>query len=199
MMKISLVYLYLERRMYVIKRLLVTGYKAHELNIFQPKHPGIAIIKLTLQRRLKAFLEEGLEWVIISGQYGVELWAAEAALQLKTQYPHLKLAILPPFLDHYKHWNEQKLHEYETVAQKADYINATSKRPYEGPWQYRANNEFLLNHSDALLIIYDEEKEGSPKYIFQKAQRKNETENYPYFLINIYDLQTIADEIAYET
>ena len=36
-----------------------------------------------LHRKLTTFVEEGLEWVIISGQLGVELWAAEVVLKFK--------------------------------------------------------------------------------------------------------------------
>lgn len=182
----------------MIKRLYVTGYKAHELGIFDNKHPGIAIIKKAVERQLVQFLDEELEWVIISGQYGVEIWAAEIVLQLQEEYPHLKLAILPPFLDHYKNWNEAKQEQYEMIASLADYVNVISKRPYEGPWQFKASNQFLIDHTDALLIIYDEEKEGLPKYIFREAQRKYEQGEYQYYQITAYDLQAIADEEQYE-
>lgn len=33
----------------MVKRLVVTGYKAHELGIFNDSHPGIAIIKKRLK------------------------------------------------------------------------------------------------------------------------------------------------------
>ena len=39
--------------------------------------------KKALRRKLTAFVEDGLEWVIISGQLGVELWAAEVVLKYK--------------------------------------------------------------------------------------------------------------------
>ncbi|WP_430623164.1 SLOG family protein, partial [Bacillus velezensis] len=62
---------------------MITGYKPHELGIFNDKHPGIAIIKKALEARLRTLLNEGLEWVIISVQQGVESWSAEVVLMLK--------------------------------------------------------------------------------------------------------------------
>jgi uncharacterized phage-like protein YoqJ len=47
-----------------MKTLLVTGYRAHELGIFDNKHPGIPYIKKALAARLLPLVEEGLEWVI---------------------------------------------------------------------------------------------------------------------------------------
>ncbi|MET1015082.1 MAG: SLOG family protein, partial [Paenisporosarcina sp.] len=51
----------------MVKRLIVTGYKPHELGIFDDKHPGLAIIKKALTSQLVAQIDEGLEWVIICG------------------------------------------------------------------------------------------------------------------------------------
>ena len=82
----------------MVKRLVVTGYKQHELGIFDDKHPGIPIIKKAIQNQLIALMDAGLEWVILGGQQGVETWTAELILELKDEYPHLKFAIITPFL-----------------------------------------------------------------------------------------------------
>ena len=97
----------------MVKRLLVTGYKAHELGIFQDSHPGITIIKKALENQLRQFLEEDLEWIILSGQQGVETWTAELVIELKEEYPHLKYAVITPFLEQEKNWNEQKQEKYQ--------------------------------------------------------------------------------------
>ncbi len=42
---------------------------------------------------LTNYVEEGLEWLLISGNLGAELWCAEAVEQLKQTYPELKLEL----------------------------------------------------------------------------------------------------------
>ena len=74
-----------------MKRLVVTGYKQHELGIFDDKHPGIDYIKKALRSRFLDLLDEGLEWVIVSGQLGVEAWAVEVVIELKEQYPGVEI------------------------------------------------------------------------------------------------------------
>lgn len=59
----------------LLQRIIITGYKPHELGIINDKHPG-AIVKKALEDRLRTLIDEGLEWVIISGQQGVESWSA---------------------------------------------------------------------------------------------------------------------------
>ena len=65
-----------------MKVIAVTGYKPFELGIFK-MIIRVECIKKALHRKLTNFVEDGLEWVIISGQLGVELWAAEVVLKCK--------------------------------------------------------------------------------------------------------------------
>ena len=87
-----------------MKRLVVTGYKQHELGIFDDQHPGIEYIKKAIKSRFLDLLDEGLEWVIVSGQLGVEAWAVEVVIELKEIYPELKYAVITPFLEQEKNW-----------------------------------------------------------------------------------------------
>lgn len=178
----------------MIKRIVVTGYKAHELGIFNDKHPGLPYIKKAIEQRLRILLEEGLEWVIISGQLGVELWTGEIALELKDEFPELQLAVLTPFLNQEQNWQEEKQEYYNLILEQADYVNSITKREYEGPWQFKAKTQFLLDNSDALLLLYDDEKEGSPKYMLEEAKRRAEKEGYEYIQITSYDLQLLFEE-----
>lgn len=182
----------------MVKRLVVTGYKAHELGIFNDSHPGIPVIKQAIKNKLIALMDEGLEWVILSGQQGVETWTAEVVLEMKETFPHLKYAIITPFLEQEKNWNELKQEKYKSLLFQADYETSLTKRPYEAPWQFIEKNKFLLRNSDGILIVYDEENEGSPKFIKKLAEAYMEKENYTLFTIDAYDLQTIAEEIAEE-
>lgn len=97
----------------MIKTLFITGYRPHELGIFNDKHPGIEIIKKALKNKLQTLLDDGLEWVIVSGQLGVELWATEVVRSLKEQYPTLKYSVITPFLEQEKNWNEHKQEQYQ--------------------------------------------------------------------------------------
>lgn len=178
----------------MIKRLVITGYKPHELRIFHENHPGIYFIKKAIRQELENLLQDGLEWVITSGQPGVEMWALEVVLNLQEEYSQLKYAVLPPFLDQEKRWKEHIQEKYHELLLHADFHQTISNRPYEGPWQYRAKDKFLLRNSDALLLIYDEDQEGSPKFIKELAVPHAEKNDYPIITITSYDLQLLVEE-----
>ncbi len=176
------------------KILAISGYKAFELGIFQKDHPSVIYIKKAIMKELVPMIEDGLEWVLISGQLGAELWAAEVIFDLQLAYPELKLAVITPFLDQEAKWNEQNRELYESVLAGADFIDSVSRKPYEKPWQFRLKNQFFIEKSDSLLLLYDQEKEGSPKYLYEMAKQYQNNHSYPIQLITFYDLQTIVEE-----
>lgn len=177
-----------------LKVVTVSGYKSFELGIFKNDDQAVTYIKKAIQKSLNSLIEDGLEWVIISGQMGVELWAAEVVFDLQLEYPDLKLAILTPFLSQESKWNDINKEYYEFIVSQADFVESITKREYESPLQFRQKNEFLINKSDGLLLVYDDEKQGSPKFLMDVARKKQEVNNYYIETINFSDLQVVVEE-----
>ncbi|MCA1063135.1 DUF1273 domain-containing protein [Rossellomorea sp. AcN35-11] len=173
----------------------ITGYKSFELGIFKSDDKSIYYIKEALKKELYTLLDEGLEWVLISGQLGVELWGAEVVFELQEEYPDLKLAVLTPFLNQEENWNDENKEYYEFILSQADFVESISKEPYKGPQQFRNKNQLFLHKCQTVVILYDEEKDGSPKYFYQEVKKKKETD--PAFevrAINFHDLQWVVEE-----
>ena len=179
----------------MIKSLFVTGYKPHELGIFNNNHAGIPIIKRALENQFRALIDEGLEWVVISGQQGIESWAAEVVIELKKEFPELKYSVITPFLEQEKNWNEAKQTAYTHIINNADFVTSVTKRPYEAPWQFIEKDNFIIDNTDGILVVYDEDNEGSPKYVLRLAEKYCEAHNYELLKINAYDLQVVAEEM----
>ncbi|PLT35262.1 SLOG family protein [Bacillus sp. V5-8f] len=172
----------------------ITGYKPFEIGIFKNDHEGVKYIKRAIKRRLVPLIEEGGEWVIVSGQLGVELWAAEVLIELKNEYDHVKLGVLTPYLQQQEAWNEANQQYYENILAHADFVDSISKKPYEGPQQLKAKNLFMVHKSDGMIIVYDEEKEGTPKYALAEAVRYSADNPYQIIRISLDDLQQAAEE-----
>ncbi|MFP5113353.1 DUF1273 domain-containing protein [Bacillaceae bacterium C204] len=177
-----------------MKVLVISGYKPFELGIFKNDHPSVFFIKSAIKKSLLPMVEEGLEWVLISGQLGVELWAAEVVFELQMEFPDLKLAVITPFLDQQASWKENNKEWYESVLEQADFIDSVTKKGYEKPWQFRLKNQFFIEKSEGLLLLYDQEKEGSPKYLYEMALEYQKKHSYSIKLITFYDLQMIVEE-----
>lgn len=172
-----------------MKNLYVSGYRSYELSVFKPNDPKLSFIKKCLKDSLIRHIENGLEWVLIGGQLGAEIWAAEVAFDLQEEYPELKVGVLFPFYKYGEKWNETNRQLLEQVKAQADFVEYTSHRHYQSPRQLKANQEFLLKHSDGALMLYDPEFEGKPKYLYRMIQEKQEKATYPLELITFETLQ----------
>ncbi len=177
-----------------MKILSVTGYKPMEMNIFSEKDERIPFIQYALRQRLIDFLEEGLEWVLISGQMGVELWAAEVVLGLQEDYD-VKLGVFPPFEDFTSRWPEAMQEKFEAVRFQADFYRPLYKGGYRGPFQFRARDEWFLDKCDASLILMDHDFPGSTVYYHRVAEQKR---GHEVFYLTPLDLQDAVEALQME-
>ncbi|KIY22214.1 MULTISPECIES: DUF1273 domain-containing protein [Mesobacillus] len=178
----------------MVKVATISGYKPFEIGIFQPDHPAAEYIKTAIKKTIVPLIEDGLEWVMISGQLGVELWAGEAVFELQELYPDLKLAVFTPFLNQEESWKDTNKNWYESILNRADHVDSLTKKPYENSWQFRLKNQFFIEKSDVLVLLYDLEKEGSPKFIYETAKKFQQSNPYDIQLITLYDLQMVVEE-----
>ncbi|MGO2890571.1 DUF1273 domain-containing protein [Enterococcus devriesei] len=167
-----------------IKCLYVTGYQSYELGIFNEKDPRVQVIKNVLKRELTALIENGLEWVMISGSLGTEAWTGQVVNELKVDYPELRLAIIFPFENFGSNWKEQNQLILSELVQRADFVESVSHHPYQNPGQFKNHVSFLLEHTDAALVVYDTEYPGKSKFFLGDVEK--------YQLKNSYDLLTIT-------
>lgn len=161
-----------------------------ELGIFKPDNPKIKFIKASIKKRLISFVEEGLEWVLVSGQMGVELWVGEVVLELQDMYD-IKLGVIPPFENQENRWPEPIQQAYQALTTAADFYQPLYKGDYKGGYQFQAKNEWFLQKSDACLILLDDESPGSSRFFYEKAKQEN---NYPIYLITPDDLDDAVEE-----
>lgn len=174
----------------------VTGYKTFELGIFSENDERIIYIKEAIRRRLMQFIEEGLEWVLISGQLGLELWAGEVVLALKEEGFEIKLGVVPPFNGQSKRWQEEVQVKYEEICTLADFYQPIYNDEYKGPYQFQAKNNWLIQKTEGCLILLDEENHGSVKYFYDAALSKQSAGEYEVHYITPFDLDDIVSDMA---
>ncbi len=178
-----------------VRTLVVTGYKPMEIGIFKQQDDKVSFIKETIKRRLVTYIDEGLEWVLVSGQMGVELWTAEVVLDLKDEDYAVNLGVIPPFENQQERWPEDLQMIYEEVTMTADFYQPVYNKGYEAPYQFKARDQFLIEHSDACLVLYNEETEGSPRFFLNMAEKAVEKGNYQILYITPFDLEETVEEM----
>ena len=162
-----------------MKRVWVTGYRSYELNIFKDNDPKVQVIKEVLKNYLRAQLELNDDefWVITGPQMGTERWGLEAALELQADFPQLKTALMFPFAEFGKQWNENNQLKLTSITQQVDFFANVSDKPYQSPQQLRNYLQFMLTHTDEAFLLYDPEYQGKTKYDYEIIQKYKEEVN----------------------
>jgi len=182
----------------MLQTIFITGYRSFELGIFQEKDAKLDILKKALKDEIVSFIEEGVEWFLISGNLGIEIWAGQVLLQLKEEGYEVKLGIIFPFTEFGSQWNEKNKEILYKLKEKSDYVNATSHKPYESPGQLRSHTRFLLEHTQGTLVVYDEEFEGKPMWFYKEAKEYQEMNDYEIRQIDMYSLQNYVEDVEYD-
>lgn len=181
-----------------LKNIFVSGYRSYELNIFDQKDPKYLYLKKFIKNRLCSYIEEGAEWFIITGQLGIELWAGEIVLELQEENPDIHLGVLLPYTSFGEKWNDTNRNLLEKVTHQANYVNYTSNKDYESPKQLNANQVFTIRNTDGAFLIYDtimeEAAAGSPKYVYDLIQKRQENSTYELNLVSFEEIEFFIHE-----
>lgn len=172
-----------------MQTMVISGYRSFELGVFQEKDPKIKVIKKVLKITIQQYIEEGLEWILIGGNLGTEIWAGQVVLDLQKEYPELKLGIIFPFEDFGENWNEKNQQVLTELKIKANYVNAVSHVSYQNPGQLKNHSQFLLTHSGGLLVVYDDEYPGKTQFLLKEAQEHASKNDFIIHQITMDDLQ----------
>ena len=179
-----------------MRRFWLTGYRSYELNAFQDDVPKVAVVKRVLTQRLTSLLEEDDDefWVITGPQLGVEQWGAAVALELKKSFRQLKVAMMLPFADFGQQWNTTNRDRLLNLRDRVDFAREVTTKPYESPEQLRLYQRFMLDHTDSMLMVYDPDHPGKPKYDYELAHKYGDQQDYLVDLVDFDELQEVAIE-----
>ena len=126
----------------------------------------------TITRRLRAAIIELIENGYLYFGAGVALvfdtLAAQTILDLKLEYPQIKLILVLPCISQSSRWNEQEQVVYEDIKARADKVVYTSHEYIRGCMHKR--NRHLVDNSSA-CICYLTDVSGGTAYTVEYAKR----------------------------
>ena len=135
-------------------------------------------------------LENGLKWLIFTGNLGFEIWVLEVARELQEEYD-FQLATIFTFENQGENWNEAN-QEKLTQFKNLDFVKYAYPS-YESPRQFREYNHFLVENTDGAYLFYDEENETNLKYLYQIMKEKIQ---YSIKKLTFDDLNEIAENFS---
>lgn len=126
-----------------------------------------------ISRRLKATLiqliKNGYLYFGAGGALGFDTLAAQTVLDLKQQFPQIKLILVLPCLTQANSWSERDKEMYEYIKGQADKVVYTSQEYTRGCMHKR--NRHLVDNS-VVCVCYLTEDTGGTAYTVKYASEK---------------------------
>lgn len=133
-----------------------------------------ALQLISLRRRLKrtviSCIEDGYRFFGAGGALGFDTLAAKTVLDLKKNYPDIKLILVLPCLNQTRGWKDADVETYEKIKKRADKVVYTSEQYFRGCMQKR--NRHLVDNS-SMCICYLTKEDGGTAYTVEYAKRQN--------------------------
>ena len=127
------------------------------------------IIASNLRKTLIEQINNGYRYFRAGGALGFDTLAAQTVLELKKEYPDVKLILVLPCLSQTRGWSTRDIEIYEAIKSKADKVVYTSQEYTRGCMHKR--NRYLVDNS-SVCICYLTKQTGGTAYTVDYA-RKN--------------------------
>ncbi len=141
-----------------------TGHRIIKKNI-------IPLIKQNIAIEIRKLITQGVTYFIVGGALGFDTLAAQTVLDLKKDYPQIKLILAIPCEDQADKWNYKDKTIYEYIKNQADKVIYISKE-YEKECMLK-RNRFMVDNSNFVIAAWDGRKRGGTYYTLNYAKKLN--------------------------
>jgi len=122
-----------------------------------------------LEQTVTGLIQSGVQYFGAGGALGFDTLAAQTVLNLKKEYPHIKLILVLPCLSQTRGWKEQDVQIYETIKAEADKVVYTSQQYTQDCMHKR--NRHLVDHS-GVCVCYLTQDKGGTAYTVNYAKKQ---------------------------
>lgn len=140
-------------------RVSFTGYRPEKLPFRREDDPRCVELKSRLSAQIEKLIKDGADEFFSGMARGVDMWAAEAVLALKSAYPNIKLTAVIPCPEQADKWDAADRERYRDILARCDKKLITSPHYTSGCMQKR--NRALVDMCDILIAVFDGKPGGT--------------------------------------
>lgn len=149
-----------EKRMH---RCCFTGHRPEKL------HSSEILVKAALVKEIWTAYQAGFRTFLTGIARGVDIWAGELVLRLRSSHQDVHLICVLPHPDFEKRWDAEWQERYRALRQQADYEVTICEAACRSAYQRRT--EWLVDHSARVIAIYNGTKGGTRNTIEYAMQK----------------------------
>ena len=152
-----------------------TGYRISKLP-FEPTSENINRLKAKLKEAVNTLYLKGFRTFYSGMCNGVDIWAAEAVLEFKKEFPDTALICAVPFEGHSDKLKGDELEAYRRITDNALRVDILKGRiTYrETARAFNERNKYMVDNSDALIAVCNKDSltPGGTANTVKMAQKK---------------------------
>jgi len=121
-------------------------------------HPLCEKIKTVLLEQAKDLYSRDVRRYYVGGALGADMWAGEAVVALKSlpEYKEAELVCVLPYEGYDSDWNDESHDRLQRLMSAC--IEAKAVSNPEDKQAFKKRNQYLVDHSDCLVAVYDEKR-----------------------------------------
>lgn len=146
-----------------------TGHRPEKLNMPEEE------VKKLLEKAIKASADDGFSTFITGMARGIDMWAAQIVLNLKSQNADISLICASPYEGFEKKWEISEQNLYHHILESADVVKFICKHYSRSCFQIR--NCYMIDNSNRTIAFYNGEKGGTKNTIDYAKRRGVEVIN----------------------
>lgn len=123
-----------------------------------------------LKKIISEFIESGYDTFLCGMAVGFDMIAAETVLELRENYPQIKLVACVPCKGQSRYFTGAEKQRYDKILSECAEVKILSSRYYNGCMQ--ARDRYMVDNC-SLLIAYRRKNEGGTHYTVKYALSQN--------------------------
>lgn len=127
-------------------------------------------LKLVMAQQIASLIESHVSLFYTGMAQGVDQWGAEIVLDMKRQYPYVRLIAVLPCETQADKWSVEQRERYFNTLPECDEV-ITLNAHYTSECMLECNR-YLVDHADYLLAVYDGGGKGGTAYTVRYAREK---------------------------
>ncbi|MEE1014160.1 MAG: SLOG family protein [Clostridia bacterium] len=116
-----------------------------------------------LEQQIRQLIQDGICDFIAGGARGFDTLAAETVLDLRREFPHIRLILALPCRDQTRGWGLGEKQQYERIVARADLVHYLAETYDSGCMMRR--NRFMVDHSTACIFYLTRMRSGTYKTV----------------------------------
>ena len=125
-------------------------------------------IREDLEQQIRQAIADGLNVYISGMARGVDIWAAQIVIRLRSEGYPVKLICACPYDGFEKGWSQDWQQQYNDVLAVADFVKYVCAGYSRSCFQVR--NEWMVNHAARVIAVFTGEKSGTKNTIDYAAK-----------------------------